>query len=107
MPWTVPGKLQSNEPVSDADLAEAVHYYIRTMQYYVKQPKSPLVNPTKQHRLIDEGYLVLNAAERRGLQRTLELNTLGRMRALLERILQQMQSRGVAYVSPSNANLRA
>ena len=101
----VPSKLQSNEPVSDADLAAAVYYYIRTMQCYVKQPKSPLVNPTKQHRLVEEGYLVLNAAQGRRLQRTLvELNTLGRMRALLERILQQMQSRGVVYVAPRNAN---
>ena len=101
----VPNKLQSNQPVSDAELAAAVHYYIRTMQCYVKQPKSPLVNPTKQHRLVEEGYLVLNATEKRRLQRTLvEVNTLWRMRALLERILQQMQSRGVVYVSPSNAN---
>lgn len=101
----VPGMLQSNQPVSDARLASAVHYYTRTMQNYIKHPKSPLVNPTKQHRLIEEGYLVLNAAEGRRLLRVLvELNTLGRMRALLERIEQRMRSRGVVYVSPSNAN---
>ncbi|KAM0706561.1 hypothetical protein Q7P35_005888 [Cladosporium inversicolor] len=105
MSYMVPNMLRSSQPVSDARLASAVHYYTRTMQNYIKHPKSPLVNPTKQHRLIEEGYLVLNAAEGRRLQRILvELNTLGRLRTLLERIHQQMQSRGVVYLSPNNAS---
>jgi hypothetical protein len=71
------------------------------MQYYITQPKSPLVNPTKQFRLLEEGCLVLDAAERRGLQlqRMLDLNTLGRLRALLERLEQQMHARGVTEAS--------
>lgn len=97
MAFMVPSTLQANQTVSDAQLVSGVQYAMRTTQYYITQPKSPLVNPTKQFRLLEEGYLVLDAAERRGLplQRMLDLNTLGRLRALLERLQEQMRSRGV------------
>lgn len=96
--------LQANQPVSDAQLEAAVHYAIRTMLYYITQPRSPFVNSSKQHRLIEEGYLVLHAAERRRLQRRLEPNTLGRLRVVLERTQEQMRSRGSAIASPRNMN---
>jgi hypothetical protein len=101
MAFVVPNMLRSNQTVSDAQLEAGVHYAFRTTQYYINQPKSPFVNPTKQYRLIEEGYLVLNAAERRGLQRNLDLNTLGRLRTLLERLEQQMLSRGAVGASPA------
>ena len=101
MAFMVPDMLRSNQTVSDAQLEAGVHYAFRTTQYYINQPKSPFVNPTKQYRLIEEGYLVLNAAERRGLQRNLDLNTLGRLRTLLERLEQQMMSRGATRASPA------
>jgi hypothetical protein len=101
MAFMVPSMLQANQPVSDAQLVSGVQYAMRTTQYYITQPKSPLVNPTKQFRLLEEGCLVLDAAERRGLQlqRMLDLNTLGRLRALLERLEQQMHARGVTEAS--------
>lgn len=100
MPYTVPSLLQANQPVSDPQLVDAVEYDYRTMQYYIKRPKSPLVNPTKQYRLLEEGYLVLDAAEGRRLQRImLRPNALGRLRTLLERLEQQMLSRGAIGAS--------
>ena len=104
MPQTVPSMLQANQPVSDAQLEAAVHYAIRTMLYYINQPRSPFANSSKQHRLVEEGYLVLHAAERRRLQRRLEPNTLGRLRVVLERLQEQMRSRGVVIGSPRNTN---
>jgi hypothetical protein len=104
MPFMVPSRLQANEPVSDAQLEAGVHYAFRTTQYYICQPKSPFVNPTKQYRVLEEGYLVLGAAEKRGLHRRLSPNTLGRLRALLETLEEQMRSRGVAFASPRNAH---
>lgn len=100
----VPNMLQANETVSDAQVEDAVHYGIRTTQYYICQPKSSFVNPTKQYRFFEEGYLVLGAAEKRGLQRRLASNTLGRLRALLERLQEQMRSQGAAFASPRNAH---
>lgn len=104
MPFTVPGRLQANEPVSDAQLEAGVHYAFRTTQYYICQPKSPFVNPKKQYRLLEEGCLVLGAAEKCGLQRRLASNTLGRLRALLEKLEEQMRWRGVAFASPRNSH---
>ena len=104
MAYMVPNMLRANQTVSDAQLEGAVYYAFRTTQHYICQPKCPLVNPTKQYRLLDEGYLVLGAAEKRGLQRRLSPNTLGRLRALLESLQEQMRSRGVAFASPRNAN---
>lgn len=101
MAFMVPDMLRSNQTVSDAQLEAGAHYAFRTTQYYINQPKSPFVNPTKQYRLIEEGYLVLDAAERHGLQRTLDINTLGRLRTLLERLEQQMLSRGATGASPA------
>lgn len=97
----VPNMLQANQTVSDAQLEAGVYYAYRTTQYYINQPKSPFVNPTKQYRLIEEGYLVLDAAEARNLQRMLHPNTLGRLRTLLERLQQQMLSRGATGASPA------
>jgi hypothetical protein len=101
MAFMVPDMLRSNHTVSNAQLEAGVHYAFRTTQYYINQPKSPFVDPTKQYRLIEEGYLVLDAAEGRGLQRNLDLNTLGRLRTLLERLQQRMLSRGATGASPA------
>ncbi|GAB7329462.1 hypothetical protein MBLNU13_g01242t1 [Cladosporium sp. NU13] len=97
MAYMVPNMLQANQPVSDAQIEDAVHYAFRTTQYYICQPRNPFVNSTKQYRLLEEGYLVLRAAEKRGSQRRLSPNTLGRLRALLESLQEQMRSQGVAF----------
>ena len=96
-PHQVPNMLKTNQTVSDAQLVDAVHYAIRLTEFRITLPSIQLVKPNKQHRMLEEGCLVLDAAERRGgLQRMLEPNTLGRLRALLEMMQVQLQSRGVA-----------
>jgi len=90
----VPHMLQRSQPVSDAQLEAGVHYSISTMQHYIACPSNQL-SARILHRFFKEAAVVLDAAEKRGLQRTLQPNTLGRLRILLERFQEQRQSQGL------------
>lgn len=100
----VPHLLQTNQPVSDARLAQEAHYMLGVMTYYVSRPKIRSPTSDTPQFMYETLYIVLDAAKKRDLQRLLPPNTLTRLQALLEALEMQIASRGQVATFPASCS---